>query len=156
VASVAGAAALLLAGIILYLETRQGTVRIEIHDPAIEVVVDGEGATIKGVKSKEISLQAGKHGLRIKYGELDFETDKFILNRGDTSTLKVVLFAGMGITVWHGNTLLGEGPLPAIAPFDAKRALAYQLAWAKHLGKKVEIENSLGMKMRLIPGRKPV
>jgi len=42
-------------------------------------------------------------------------------------------------------------PSPAIAPFDAKQAVANQEAWAKHLGVKVEIENSLGMKMRLIP-----
>jgi formylglycine-generating enzyme required for sulfatase activity len=40
---------------------------------------------------------------------------------------------------------------PAIAPFDSKQALAHQEAWAKHLGAKVEIENSLGMKLRLIP-----
>jgi formylglycine-generating enzyme required for sulfatase activity len=44
-----------------------------------------------------------------------------------------------------------EPPLPAIAPFDAKQAVAYQEAWARHLGTKVEIENSLGMKLRLIP-----
>ena len=46
----------------------------------------------------------------------------------------------------------GATPPPlAIAPFNAKQALAHQEAWAKHLGTKVEIENSVGMKLRLIP-----
>lgn len=42
-------------------------------------------------------------------------------------------------------------PAPAIAPFSAAEAKAYQEAWAKHLGVPVEYENSLGMKFRLIP-----
>jgi len=44
-----------------------------------------------------------------------------------------------------------KAPLPAIAPFDAKQAEEFQEAWARRLGKEVEIENSLGMKLRLIP-----
>ena len=49
------------------------------------------------------------------------------------------------------NDWPADAPKPAIAPFDAKQAVAHQEAWAKHLGTKVEIENSLGMKLRLIP-----
>jgi formylglycine-generating enzyme required for sulfatase activity len=41
--------------------------------------------------------------------------------------------------------------LPAPSPLDAKQARALQEAWASHLGVDVEIENSLGMKFRLIP-----
>jgi sulfatase modifying factor 1 len=43
-----------------------------------------------------------------------------------------------------------EPPL-ATAPFDAARAKAQQDAWAAHLGVPVEIENGIGLKMRLIP-----
>src|SRR5262249_11768478 len=42
-------------------------------------------------------------------------------------------------------------PPPAVAPFDAKKAKEHQGTWANHLGVPVEIENSLGMKLRLIP-----
>ncbi len=51
------------------------------------------------------------------------------------------------------RTAQGTRPhlLPAVAPFDAKQAATYQEAWAKHLGAKIEIENSLGMKLRLVP-----
>ncbi|MCI0463369.1 MAG: SUMF1/EgtB/PvdO family nonheme iron enzyme [Gemmataceae bacterium] len=39
----------------------------------------------------------------------------------------------------------------AVAPFDAAKAKEHQEAWAKHLGVDVEITNSIGMKLRLIP-----
>ena len=42
-------------------------------------------------------------------------------------------------------------PPPANAPFDAAKAKEHQEAWAKYLGVEVEIENSIGMKVRVIP-----
>lgn len=42
-------------------------------------------------------------------------------------------------------------PSLAAAPFDEKQAKAHQEEWAKHLGRKVVEDNSLGMKMMLIP-----
>ncbi len=42
-------------------------------------------------------------------------------------------------------------PPPAVAPFDEKKAKEHQEAWAKHLGVPVEITNSIGMKLVLIP-----
>jgi formylglycine-generating enzyme required for sulfatase activity len=42
-------------------------------------------------------------------------------------------------------------PPPANAPFDAATAKEHQWAWAKDLGVEVETENSIGMKLRVIP-----
>ena len=42
-------------------------------------------------------------------------------------------------------------PLLAIAPFTPQQAKQHQQAWADHLGLPVEFENSIGMKMVLIP-----
>ena len=42
-------------------------------------------------------------------------------------------------------------PAPAIVPFDAKKAKEHQEAWAKRLDVPVEITNSIGMKLVLIP-----
>ncbi len=42
-------------------------------------------------------------------------------------------------------------PRLAVAPFDAAQARRHQEAWGKHLGVKVEVQNSVGMKMVLIP-----
>ncbi|WP_197440054.1 protein kinase domain-containing protein [Calycomorphotria hydatis] len=44
-----------------------------------------------------------------------------------------------------------DAPPPAVAPFDAAQAKAHQQAWANHLDIPVEYENSIGMKLRLIP-----
>ena len=51
-----------------------------------------------------------------------------------------------------GNWKLPPGaPPPAVAPFDAKKAKEHQDGWAKHLGVPVELTNSIGMKLLLIP-----
>ncbi len=44
-----------------------------------------------------------------------------------------------------------SAPPPAVAPFDAATACKHQEAWAKHLSMPVEIANSIGMKLVLIP-----
>jgi serine/threonine-protein kinase len=95
-------------------------------------------------------LRPGKHGLRVKYRDLDFETDQFTLRRGDTLTLVVRLLPGK-LQVVQGDTVLADTPLPAIAPFDAEHAKALQEAWANYLDAEVEVSNSVGMKLRLIP-----
>jgi len=50
---------------------------------------------------------------------------------------------------WHGWP--ADAPAPAIAPFDAKQAKAYQDAWATYLNVPPEYTNTLGMRFRLIP-----
>jgi serine/threonine-protein kinase len=50
--------------------------------------------------------------------------------------------------VIHSPTTL---PPPALVPFDATKAVLHQEAWAQYLKVPVEIENTLGMKLRLIP-----
>lgn len=44
-----------------------------------------------------------------------------------------------------------DQPAPAIAPFTPEEAKQHQEEWAKHLGVPVEMENSIGMKFRVIP-----
>ena len=50
-------------------------------------------------------------------------------------------------------TLLGDCKPPplAVVPFNAKQAKKHQEAWADYLGVKVEMTNSIGMKLVLIP-----
>ena len=42
-------------------------------------------------------------------------------------------------------------PEPTVAPFDAKQAEEHQKAWAKHLGMRIKLRNSIGMDLMLIP-----
>ena len=44
-----------------------------------------------------------------------------------------------------------DSPPLAVAPFNSDEARQHQEAWATHLKTKVEIENSIGMSLRLIP-----
>ena len=44
-----------------------------------------------------------------------------------------------------------KGQRPAVAPFDAKKAKAHQMAWGKYLKTPVETTNSIGMKLVLLP-----
>ena len=59
------------------------------------------------------------------------------------------LLAVLSAPTANGNSR--PAPPPAVAPFDAKKAKEHQEAWAKHLGVPVEITNSIGMKLVLIP-----
>ncbi|MGH7135996.1 MAG: SUMF1/EgtB/PvdO family nonheme iron enzyme, partial [Pirellulales bacterium] len=45
----------------------------------------------------------------------------------------------------------GGAPPRTVAPFDAKQARAHQEAWASHLGIPLELTNSIGMRLVLIP-----
>lgn len=51
------------------------------------------------------------------------------------------------------STVLAAGGEPARkkAPWSAAQAKAYQKAWASHLGKPVQVADSIGMKFQLIP-----
>jgi len=44
-----------------------------------------------------------------------------------------------------------DAPPPAVAPFDATKAKEHQAAWAKYLGVPVEMTNSIGMRLVLVP-----
>ncbi len=49
------------------------------------------------------------------------------------------------------DTSMSPGASAAIIPFTPAEAKAHQAAWAERLGIAVETENTIGMKLRLIP-----
>jgi len=107
-----GMAAIVLAGVVLLWETPKGTVRIEITDPDIKVAIDKDDFKIQGADRHDIVLRTGQHGLRVKRGDFEFETDKFVLKKGDEITLKVEVIPGR-VRVVQGDRVIGEKPLPA-------------------------------------------
>ncbi len=58
---------------------------------------------------------------------------------------------GLGFRVAVVGNLKPQIPAPAVAPFDAAKAKEHQEQWARHLGAPVAVENSIGMRLRLIP-----
>lgn len=155
--AVAGAVLAVAMTLILVLwPTPHGTVRIESDDPAVEIVFDKDGPTIKGADKRPITLRAGEHGVRIQRGDFTFEADKLVLKQGAALTLKVELLRGEVQVLQDGQveatqTMPPAAPPLAKAPFDARQARDHQEAWAKYLGVPVVTTNALGMKFRLIP-----
>ena len=117
-----GGLAALLAGIILYWQTPHGTVRIEINDENITAQVDAKGVEIKKGDDKPIRLEPGDHGLRIKHGDLEFQTNKFVLAKGGAVALKIELLAGE-VQVTRNGERLGISPVDDNTGFRVARTL---------------------------------
>jgi serine/threonine protein kinase len=84
-ASVFGAVAL---GVIFYVATDKGRIKIIIDGPARIVSIDGETARIEGL-AEPITLRAGEHELTIERGGIEVQTRKFVVRRGDNEELRV-------------------------------------------------------------------
>jgi len=160
-----GAAALL--GIVFYVATNHGTVKIELSDPQakVEVKVDGDTIEITGL-DRPLRLRAGEHNLIVTGDDFETVTQSFTVKRGTAEALRVTLLPK--VQVAGGQTPVAKpvapsppwnlpagSPPPAIAPFDAAKANVHQAAWAKHLGvpvkRNIELPGGGTLKMVLIP-----
>ena len=102
----AAAVLLLLAAIFLF-QTPNGTLRVEILDPEVEVKVQGTTVILKGADLEPVSLKAGEKKLLVTRGDLSFETDSFTLKQGAETKVKVDLVADSLIAT-SGGKVLGE------------------------------------------------
>ena len=177
VAAAGGGAALMLLAIVLYISTNHGLVKIEISDPKakVEVKVDGETITIAAIQEL-LTLRVGDHALEVVSDRFATATQSFTVRRGELAVVRVTLEPkGEGriakaeggneprATAGSSSSVVGttggqaasgtQSPIPplAIAPFDAAQAKQHQENWAKYLGVPVEMTNSIGMKLTLIP-----
>ncbi|MGD0898575.1 MAG: SUMF1/EgtB/PvdO family nonheme iron enzyme [Thermoguttaceae bacterium] len=134
---------LLLLGIILTIILRHGTLTVEIDENLgkdVQVAVSQGGQKVQLVdvgSGWTLSLSAGKYDLAVQGGDDQFQLDSHTITvtRGGQVKVKVTL----------------KPPVLAVAPFDPEKAKEHQAAWAKYLGVPVEMTNSIGMKLVLIP-----
>ncbi len=81
--------------------------------------------------------------------------DKLTIAQGQPGESRPASYTTTGESIYAVYQYQREPPAasppPAGAPFDESQAKAHQEAWARHLGTEVEITNTLGMKLRLIP-----
>jgi serine/threonine-protein kinase len=132
-----------LLGIVLMLTLRHGTLVVEIDENLgkdVQVAVSQGGEKVQLVDAKSgwtLSLSAGKYDLAVQGGDDQFLLDShtITITRGGQVKVKVTL----------------KPPSLAVAPFDALQARKHQESWARYLGVPVEITNSIGMKLVLIP-----
>ena len=129
--------------VLIVLNLRQGTLVVEIDEQSgkdVQVAVSQGGEKVQVADAKSgwtLSLDVGKYDLAVQGGDDQFQLDS------------------QSVTVTHGGQVKVKVTLKpsslAVAPFDAKQARKYQERWARQLGMQVEITNSIGMKLVLIP-----
>ncbi len=110
----AGGFAALVAGIAILWPTPRGVVRIDSADPNVRVVFDKDGAAVTGAGKDEIRLRPGEHGILVRRGDFEFQTEKLLLQRGETISLRVEVLPGR-IQVTADGRIIGAGGLPTIA-----------------------------------------
>ncbi|HEY3969633.1 MAG TPA: SUMF1/EgtB/PvdO family nonheme iron enzyme [Planctomycetaceae bacterium] len=153
-------ALILLAGIVISLRTKDGTLTVTVNEPDAEVQVLTEEDKVEITRPGEkgpisISVVPGKHRLRVQKDGFEIFTENFeVESKGKKSiAAKLVPVANQPAVAakagWHGWT--ADAPSPAIAPFDTAHAKQHQQAWADYLKLPVEWTNSIGMKFVLIP-----
>jgi transposase len=84
-ASVLGA---LLLGVIIYVTTDNGRIKVVVSGARPTVMIDGETVRIEGL-DKPITLRAGPHELAVRWGDGEFKTSTFVVRRGDNEELRV-------------------------------------------------------------------
>ena len=150
-------AVVLLGVLIIKLQTREGTLIVKVDDPSAVVQVLNEKGDVliehRGENgSVTIGVAPGKGRLRlVKDGVQVFARD-FSLVSGGKGTIDARLepTPEPGPLEKQGE----EGrqqPSPAVGLLDAKQAKEQQAVCAEQLGVPVEITNSIGMKLALIP-----
>jgi len=165
-ATASAALLVLLFAVILRVQTPQGTLVVEIDEPDVTVQVLNEKGEIviqraAGKGTLTIRVDPGRQRLKVQKEGMQLFTREFSIASGGRETIKAALVPvpktevpGAGRHAPGPAETAGKsGPEPprAIAPFDAAKAKEHQQAWATHLGVPMEITNSIGMKLVLIP-----
>lgn len=102
---------LAICGIVFFLQTPKGTIRVEVDDPAIAVSLKGEDLTIAGVGVEESRIAAGDHALVVTRGDLTFETKTFSLKRNDRVVVHATLIDGV-VRIDADGSEIGRVGLP--------------------------------------------
>ena len=88
--------AAIFAGLIYYLQTDYGVVRVEVTDPSLQVTINDQTITMKDEDGKKLKIRPGKQTLIVRKDDADFEfeTDRFQIRRGDEVAFKVEMLEG--------------------------------------------------------------
>ncbi len=104
--SVAFFGVLACAGIVFFVQTRRGWLKVEINDPAIRVQLDGTDLVLTRENAEDpIVLTPGPHSLRVRQGQLSFGTEQFVLKRGETVLVRVQQLPGRIQVVADGKVV---------------------------------------------------
>ncbi len=171
--------AIVAAGVVFYVKTNQGVVRVEVNDENLYVAVNGRVLNVNDGQ-KTLSVSPGRNTLVVKQGGFTLETDHFQIRRGETVVFKVELLKDQFVVSRDGS-VLAKGKLPPdaggigpLAPYDftlvhtmlghrnrvealtispdRKRILSAGKAWG---GSVFLWDLHAGKQQRMLPYRKP-
>lgn len=193
--------AVVLLGVLLFVRTDRGTIKIKIDDPNLSVSINAtectfrDSSTSRSLKADEhyfavklgkrqipigetVRLQSGdycgQYKLAVKLDGADLTSDCFTIVKGDRRVLEIGMVENSTpergeissrtapdarqAVGGRAKAVLGrradarsDTPPLAVAPFDETTAKEHVRAWAEHLGIPVEITNSIGMRLTLVP-----
>ncbi|MEL6107072.1 MAG: protein kinase, partial [Planctomycetota bacterium] len=97
--------AVIVAGIVYYIQTNKGVVRVEVTDDSLAVEISGQTVTMKDGDNEPFRIQAGENKLRVRQLDSGFEfvTDNFEILRDGEIAFKVDLIAGEVVVSKDGN-----------------------------------------------------
>ncbi len=137
-------------------------------EKGLPLLAQGSDASLKGFARQELTSPPKQPDEQVKLGDAWWEIASA---RGRWQAGAIKIHAGQwyrqaeaaltaSLVKYNVEKRLAEvrklrsqlpSPLAAIAPFDGKKAKEHQQRWADYLGTPVEIANSIGMKLVLIP-----
>jgi hypothetical protein len=97
-----------LLGVILYIATDHGTVKITGTDPQMKVLVDGREIHIENL-GQPITIRSGTHKLMVTRDDLEVKTDTFHIQRGEERVLEVTYIPKRSLTE-RGGKKKAESP----------------------------------------------
>jgi formylglycine-generating enzyme required for sulfatase activity/serine/threonine protein kinase len=104
------AAALLLLGVIFLFQTPNGTLRVEILDPEVEMKVKGSELTFHGSNLEPVSVKPGEKKLLVTRGDQSFETELFTIKKGPETRVKAELL-GDNLVVNVDGKVIAKQPI---------------------------------------------
>ncbi len=93
IGGLAGALAFVVFGIILWFRSGDAIVKVEVLSDDVAVTFQNETLTLKD-ESREFKLTPGDQTLHIKSGNVEFDTEKFTLKKGDNPVVTVEIVRG--------------------------------------------------------------
>ncbi len=141
------AALVVCAGAVILWQTPDGrVVRIECDDPSINIAFGTGEFKVAGAYKEPLSFKPGKVGLRVarkgqEGDDFEFETDKFIVSKGDQIVLRIEAVAGKVQIVQAGKGVLDSRDVPVtprsvVADVERKAA-----EWVLAIGGVVRVNN---------------
>ncbi|MBS0203432.1 MAG: protein kinase [Planctomycetes bacterium] len=109
IASGVASVLVLLVAVFLF-QTPNGTLRVEILDPEVEMTVKGTDLKFHGADLDPVSLRVGEKTLLVTRGDLSFPTKSFEIKKGKETRVKVELI-GDNLVVNSGGKVIAEQPI---------------------------------------------